>query len=68
MAMNVGIKDEQILGNSWKVSMFMLADSHTEVSILDDSGWNFHLTPLKEDPKSTGTVNRSCMFGNKEVL
>ena len=48
--------------------MFTSADSHTEVSILCDSGANVHMTPWKEDLSNTRTVNGRCTFGNKGQL
>lgn len=42
MAMGVVVEDERILYRYRRVSIFPLVDSHTEVSILCDSGSNAH--------------------------
>ncbi|CAM9581103.1 unnamed protein product [Sphacelaria rigidula] len=43
-------------------------NSDTELSILCDSGANVHMTPWKQDPSNTRTIDRSCTFGNKGQL
>lgn len=53
MDMDGVVADERILDKYRKVSVFTLADSHKEVSILCDLGANVLTTPLKEDLRNT---------------